>query len=164
MNSSFGRRLTIVPLVLLALLVTVYGGYLWMIQELFFEPRDWLITIGLATFGFALVSIPINFAYDFYMMYCVIPHLDPVLEPNRHWYIERYGDDLFHRTHRLIFYSASASWPLLNRRLQPEYDLTQLSSSMRTLLRAAFYSQVALGLSMLVSGVTLKCAEMLGHL
>lgn len=152
-----------IPIALLLTLVAGYGTYLWFIRSLLLESDHWLVSVGMALWGLFMIGGMVKVVYELFMMYRIIPKLDPIVDPSLHEHIQRNGDNLFHRIHRAIFYSSSASWECINRRLMPQYDFSQLPQRKRILLIAEFYSLWTLVFSMLLGVGAFKLAQVLGH-
>lgn len=95
MNDSLDTFPAVIPGFLLTLFVGSCGVHLWVIRDLFFGADHWLVAVVILTGGIFMVGSLLNIVYGVFMMYCVVPRLDPIVDPGVHWHIQRYGDNQF---------------------------------------------------------------------
>lgn len=121
-------------LILAALSWTIYA--LWVLTT--FDGKHFLLHYALISGYWLLPGGILLLAYSAFLIYRLLPKVDPIVDPEAHSLLQRHEDLLFHRIHRLLMYSGSASSRWLNGRVQHQYDFSTLPKNLRFPLRAHF--------------------------
>ena len=127
------RMLAILTLSVLASWIT----YAFWVISLF--PDGHLLYLSAMIVGGFLFSGFAWMGYSGYLMYRVLFKIDPIVDPDAHDFISRYGDSHPYRLHRLLKYSMSAASRWANGRIHDHFNFRKLPRNLKIPLQLHFY-------------------------
>jgi hypothetical protein len=97
--------------------------------------------------------------YTYYLLYRVLHRVDAIVDPETYEHLQRHGDFLAYRLHRLVVYACATPWRWANRRTFKRYDFTQLPRPLRLQLSLHFFGMIAGNFFILTGYLALKLVE-----
>lgn len=144
--------------ILPVLMLLSWVAYMLTILAMF-EGEHFLLIFALVSAYWVMPGGLAWAGYSAHLAKRLLPQVDSIVDSQMHEMVQRYGDSLFHRVHRLLMYSPSASSRLLNTRLHKQYDFKQLPARLRLPLRLHFYWLCAVNLSLVSGAAAFKLVQ-----